>query len=83
MKKLTITERGQITLRKEDLLHLGVGPGDKLELELLPNGRLEFKAAQPEKQISEFCGFLADKTNKIATIQEIDEAAAAGWVGKQ
>ena len=36
---LTITAKGQITLRRAVLEHLGVGPGDKLVMDLLPDGR--------------------------------------------
>ena len=32
---LTVTAKGQITLRKEVLNHLGVRPGDKLDIDLL------------------------------------------------
>lgn len=38
LSALTVTAKGQSTLRKEVLRHLGVKPGDKLELELLPEG---------------------------------------------
>lgn len=32
--------------------------------------------------IHDFIGILAGKTRKIATIEEINEAAAIGWAGK-
>ena len=41
---LTVTAKGQVTLRKEVLRHLGVAPGQKVEMYLLPNGRLEVRA---------------------------------------
>ena len=44
MTTLTVTAKGQITLRKEVLQHLGVGPGQKIDVELLPNGRAEMRA---------------------------------------
>lgn len=31
---LTVTTKGQVTLRKEILGHLGVGPGEKVEINL-------------------------------------------------
>ena len=37
---LTVTSKGQITLRKDVLAHLGVRPGDKLELDLLADRRM-------------------------------------------
>jgi hypothetical protein len=39
MTTLTVTARGQVTLRKDALQHLGTKPGGKMELDLLPGGR--------------------------------------------
>ena len=39
MPILTVTARGQVTFRKEVLQHLGITPGDKIALDLLPDGR--------------------------------------------
>jgi bifunctional DNA-binding transcriptional regulator/antitoxin component of YhaV-PrlF toxin-antitoxin module len=39
MWTLTVRSRGRITLPKDLLQHLGVGPGDEIEFELLPNGQ--------------------------------------------
>ena len=41
---LTVTAKGQITLRKEVLSHLGVRPGDKLDVDLLAKGRMQVRA---------------------------------------
>lgn len=57
--------------------------GDKIELDLLPDGRGVLKAARPAGTIASFVGLLAGKTQKVATIEEINEAAAQGWAGKQ
>jgi len=83
MPKLTVTARGQVTFRKDMLRHLGIKPGEKIELELLPNGRGMLKAARPSGTIDRFLGLLAGRTKKIATIEEINEAAAQGWAGKE
>ena len=48
MTTLTVTARGQVTFRKEVLQHLGIKPGERIELELLPDGRAELKAI-PQK----------------------------------
>ncbi|HEY1904063.1 MAG TPA: hypothetical protein VGG56_16655 [Terracidiphilus sp.] len=81
MATLTVTERGQVTFRKEVLKHLGIKPGEKIELELLPKGRGVIRAARKTGSIDDFIGMLAGKTKKKATIQEINEAAARGWAG--
>ncbi len=83
MAKLTVTERGQVTFRKDVLKHLGVKPGEKIELELLPEGRGELRAARPSGSIDGFIGVLAGRTKKVASIQEINEATARGWAGKK
>ena len=83
MATLTVTERGQVTFRREVLQHLGIKPGEKIELELLPEGRGLLKAARPSGTIDGFIGLLQDRTNKIATIDEINEAAAQGWAGAE
>lgn len=39
LTQLTVTSRGPVTFRKDVLQHLGIHPGDTIELELLPDGR--------------------------------------------
>ena len=79
MATLTVTSKGQITLRKDLLRHLGVEPGQKIEACELPGGRIEIKAARRAGDIAAFVGLLAGKSKKVATIEEINEAAASGW----
>lgn len=83
MAILTVTARGQVTLRKEVLQHLGIKPGDKIELDLLPDAQGILKAARPGATIAGFVGLLAGQTNKVATIDEMNEAAARGWSGDE
>ncbi len=79
MKILTVTERGQVTFRKDVLQHLGIRPGDKIEWEKQPDGAITLRAARPLGKIDSFLGLLAGRTKKIATLDEIKEAAATGW----
>ena len=44
MSTLTVTAKGQVTLRKDLLKHLGVHPGEKITVDKLPDGRIEVKA---------------------------------------
>lgn len=83
MTTLTVTARGQVTFRKDVLQHLGIKPGEKIELDLLPDGRGLLKAARPTKTIGGFIGLLAGRTKKVATIEEINQATAQGWAGKK
>ncbi len=83
MTTLTVTVRGQVTFRKDVLQHLGIEPGEKIELDKLPDGRVALKAVRPAGKIDSFLGLLAGKTRKIATLDEINEAASAGWSGQE
>jgi AbrB family looped-hinge helix DNA binding protein len=79
MTILTVTARGQVTFRKDVLHHLGIKPGDKIALDKLPDGRVALRAAKPSGSIEGFLGLLAGKTTHVATLDDINEAAAAGW----
>jgi AbrB family looped-hinge helix DNA binding protein len=81
MTALTVTARGQVTFRKDVLRHLGIRPGDMIEVDKLPNGTVALRAARPAGSIDGFVGLLAGRTTKIATIEEMNEAMAAGWAG--
>jgi AbrB family looped-hinge helix DNA binding protein len=83
MTTLTVTARGQVTFRKDVLHHLGIKPGEKIELDKLPDGRIALRAAKPSGTIDGFLGLLAGRTKKVATLDEINEAAAAGWAGTE
>ena len=83
MMTLTVTTRGQVTFRKDVLHHLGIQPGDKIELDKLPDGRVSLKAARSSGTIDGFVGLLAGRTLKVASLEEIDEAASSGWAGRE
>ncbi|MGY4696097.1 AbrB/MazE/SpoVT family DNA-binding domain-containing protein [Xylella fastidiosa subsp. sandyi] len=77
MSTLTVTARGQVTFRKEVLQHLGIKPGERIELDLLPDGRAELKAMQPKGSFQELRGVLKGKTNGVRlSIEEINDAIA-------
>ena len=83
MATLTVTAKGQVTFRKDVLRHLGIKPGEKIELALLPDGRGMLKAARSSGSIEDFVGLLAGRTKKVATLKEISEATAEGWAGRK
>lgn len=76
MAIVSTTSRGQVTLRKEILRHVGIRPGEKLEIELLPGGEFRGRAVRKKGSISDFVGSLAGKTDVKLTIEEINEAIA-------
>ena len=51
---LTLTSRGQVTFRKEVLQLLGLRPGDKLQLKLLPEGQDLMRLAEPAGSMAGF-----------------------------
>ena len=83
MGTLTITAKGQVTLRKDLLKHLGVHPGEEIAVEKLPDGRIEMKAARPTGKISDVFGFLKRKGGPSLSIEEISQVAKRGWAGRR
>jgi bifunctional DNA-binding transcriptional regulator/antitoxin component of YhaV-PrlF toxin-antitoxin module len=83
MTTLTVTNRGQVTFRKDVLQHLGIKPGEKIELDLLPDGRGLLRAARPAGTMDGFVGLLAGRSKKVAALEEINDAISQGWAGKK
>ncbi|MCA7121252.1 MAG: type II toxin-antitoxin system PrlF family antitoxin [Acidibrevibacterium sp.] len=88
MITLTVTTRGQVTFRKGVLKHLGIQPGGKIRLDLLPDGRAELKADRPQGTFRDLYGLLRGKGNgKQLSIEDIAaataEAGAAAGVGQE
>ena len=81
MPTLTVTAKGQITLRQELLRHLNVAPGQKVEVDKLPDGRLTVRPAPRKGSIAAFSGSLAKEGTPRLTIEEINDAIADGWAG--
>ena len=85
MTTLTVTTRGQVTFRKDVLKHLGIRPGDRIHLDMLPDGRAELKAERRQGSWRDLPGVLKSKTNGARlSIEDINGAiaqagAAAGF----
>jgi len=80
---LTVTAKGQVTLKRDLLQHLGIRPGERVHLEKLPGGELRVRAARPTGTID---GFLHSLDGKVTrknrlSIEDINRIAAAGWAG--
>ncbi|MFZ5571849.1 MAG: AbrB/MazE/SpoVT family DNA-binding domain-containing protein [Thermodesulfobacteriota bacterium] len=83
MSALTITAKGQVTLRQDLLNHIGVGPGQKIEVDKLPNGRIVVRAAAQNGTIADFIGCLSQENRPILTLDEMNEITAQGWAGEE
>ena len=83
MSTLKVTAKGQVTLRKDVLKHLGIRPGDQVDVDVLPGGRIEVRATKRTGKISDAFGFLYREDGPKLTIEEINESIAAGWAGER
>ena len=62
---LTVTAKGQVTLKRDLLQHLGVRPGERVDFEKRPGGELRVRAARPTGTIDGFLHSLDGKVNNI------------------
>jgi AbrB family looped-hinge helix DNA binding protein len=83
MTILTVTAKGQVTLRKDVLEHLGIRPGEKITVDKLPDGRVEVRAARPTGHISDIFGLLKSDDGISLTIEEMNQVIADAWAGKR
>lgn len=83
MATLTVTAKGQITLKQELLRHLNVSPGQKVEVDKLPDGRLVLRPAAQTGSIAKFSGYLAKEGAPRLTIAQIKKITEDAWAGKR
>jgi bifunctional DNA-binding transcriptional regulator/antitoxin component of YhaV-PrlF toxin-antitoxin module len=76
--ELTVTAKGQVTLRRAVLDHLGVAPGAKVSVSLLENGRIELVAAAVRDDIKSLRGALRRSGQRPVSLEEMQEAIEAG-----
>jgi len=72
--ELTVTAKGQVTLRRAVLNHLGVVPGAKVSVSLLENGRVELMAAAVRDDIQSLRGALRRSGQRPVSLEEMQEA---------
>jgi hypothetical protein len=76
--ELTVTAKGQVTLRREVLDHLGVMAGTKVSVSLLENGRIELVAAAARGDVRGLRGALRRPGQRPVSLEEMQEAIEAG-----
>ncbi len=76
--QLTIAAKGQVTLRKAVLDHLRVRPGQKIKVSLLPDGRVELRAAETTASIARLRGALRRPRHRPVSLAEMQEAVERG-----
>jgi bifunctional DNA-binding transcriptional regulator/antitoxin component of YhaV-PrlF toxin-antitoxin module len=72
--ELTVTAKGQVTLRQAVLDHLGVKPGGRIDVELLPDGRAELRSAGTRPDLTNLRGILRRPGQKSVSLQEMQDA---------
>lgn len=82
MNALTVTAKGQVTLKKELLRHLGVHPGQQIEVVQLPGGELRVRAVRRTGKISDVFGMLKREGQRVISIEEMNEAIEKAWAGQ-
>jgi bifunctional DNA-binding transcriptional regulator/antitoxin component of YhaV-PrlF toxin-antitoxin module len=78
---LKVSAKGQVTLKKAVLMHMGVQPGQKLSVSLTANGGVELRPA-PSGKISDTFSILPRPNGPALTIEEMNEVIARGWAGE-
>ncbi len=83
MTSLTVTAKGQVTLKRDLLQHLGIKPGERVDFDKLPGGELRVRAARPTGTVDGFLHSLDGKVKgkKPLSIEDINRIAEAGWAG--
>lgn len=76
--ELTVTAKGQVTLRQGVLEHLGVAPGRKIGVALLPGGRVELRPVEDLPALAELRGALRQPGRRVVTLQEMQDAIESG-----
>lgn len=80
--ELTVTAKGQITLRQAVLDHLGVAPGDRISVTLRPDGRAELQPVNAKHDVRAARGVLKRPGRRPVTLEEMQEAIESGAAGK-
>jgi bifunctional DNA-binding transcriptional regulator/antitoxin component of YhaV-PrlF toxin-antitoxin module len=74
MSRLTVNAKGQVTLSRDVLTHLGIHPGDNIVVDKLPHGRIEIRAGR----ISDVFNFLKQQGGPSLSIEEINKIGTPG-----
>jgi AbrB family looped-hinge helix DNA binding protein len=83
MTALTITAKGQVTLRREVLDQLGQRPGDKVEVGMRPDGRVVLAPARLAQPITGFFGSAHRPGRKRLRHAQIEATIREGWARRR
>jgi len=77
MTALTVTAKGQITLRRGLLQHLGIAPGQQLEVDKLAGGVLALHV-KTQRGLGSFVGCLPPPA-RVLTLDELNTLSRQSW----
>lgn len=75
---MTLTAKGQFTLNKPLLEHLGIKAGEKVIIKKLPNGSVNLEAEKNQIDILSLAGIA--KTDIRLTDDELDESIRQSYI---
>jgi antitoxin PrlF len=75
-----VTSKNQVTLPKEIRDRLKIVPGNRIDFIVKPSGEITVKALNLD--FRSLRGILKSKRKRPPTIEEMNEAIAAGWAGE-
>jgi bifunctional DNA-binding transcriptional regulator/antitoxin component of YhaV-PrlF toxin-antitoxin module len=81
MAALTVTAKGQITLRRELLQHMGIAPGQQIEVDKLAYGVLALQA-KTTHGLDAFVGCLP-RPAKALSVEDMNALISKAWAGKR
>ena len=76
-----VTAKGQVTLRRGLLDHIGARPGDRLRIVAMPGGHLDVTVEPKKGSWDAFFGSMKYDGPSVS-IDEINETIAKGWAGE-
>ncbi|ULJ64738.1 AbrB/MazE/SpoVT family DNA-binding domain-containing protein [Wielerella bovis] len=83
MTVLTISSKGQITLKRDLLQHLGIQAGQRITIDKLPNGTLNIQAEQNTGKIDDFIGKFAGRLAQPISLDEMNAITEQAWAGEK
>lgn len=81
MTALRITAKGQLTLRRTLLQHLGIAPGQQIEVHKLANGVLALQATSPHG-LEAFAGCLPPPGTPALSVADMNDLIAQSWAAR-
>jgi len=76
--ELTVTAKGQVTLRQAVLDHMNIKAGQKVGVSLLPDGRVELSPAETNPDIRSLRGALHRPGQRRVSIEDMQAAIESG-----